>query len=137
MRDGLDRQNRGVWPNPVDTALDRARRVAGMYRARLRALDPDACADCDATAVGFGETWMLDRLVADPDDDWTTSEAAENVRVSPGTIRKWACWKHPTDPGRMLLPRFGQRNGERTYLARHVLEAAAVIAQQQHAKTQA
>jgi hypothetical protein len=130
----LDRQPRRVWPNPVDTPLDRARKVAGMYRARLRTVDLDACNDCDATATSFGETWMLEKPdVVDPYQDWTTSEAAEQVGVSQGTIRKWACWPHPTVPDRMWLPRFGQRNGERTYLAQHVLEAAA-LARKGHAR---
>lgn len=138
MRPGLDEQGRrGEWPNPIDGPLERARKVAGMYRARLRALDRGACDDCDATAVGFGETWMLEKPdLVDRYTEWTTSEAAAEVHVSPGTIRKWACLAHPTEE-RALLPRLGGRNGERTYLARHVLEAAAIVARQQHAKSQA
>jgi hypothetical protein len=138
MNSDLDHQGRrGVWPNPIDTPLDRARRIASMYRARLRALDTAACDDCDATAAGFGEMWMLEKPdLVDEHQDWTTSEAADEVRVSAGTIRKWACTPHPAEQ-RMLLPRLGQRNGERTYLARHVLEAAAIVARQQHAKSRA
>ncbi len=136
MNPDLDRQpRRGAWPNPVDTALDRARRIAGMYRAQLRTLDLDACDRLDQTAASFGETWMLDKPdVLQPDKDMTTSEAAELVHVSEGTIRKWACWPHPTEPDRTLLPRYGVRNRERTYLAQHVLEAAALVARGQHAR---
>ena len=59
-------------------------------------------------------------------------KAAELVRVHPDTIRKWACAKHPDDRGRPLLPRFKRRGRERTYLAGHVLEAAAVVRRAQH-----
>jgi hypothetical protein len=134
MREGLDEQGRrGVWPNPVDTPLDRARRVAGMYRARLRALDRDACDDCDAAAVGFGETWMLEKLdVVDPDAELTTAQAARMVSVSVRRIREWAQATHPEDRSKPLLPRFKMRGRERTYLAQHVLAAAAAMRRYQH-----
>jgi DNA-binding transcriptional MerR regulator len=71
---------------------------------------------------------MIEKLdVVDPDQDYTTSEAAELVHVHPDTIRKWASTQHPTDPDRMLLPRFKTRGRERTYLAQHVLAAAAAM----------
>lgn len=129
MNPDLDRQGRrAVWPNPVDSPLERARRVAGMYRARLRALDSAACDDCDATAVGFGETWMLDKPdLVDPDRELTTTEAANLVNTTPKRIREWACLDHPEEPGGPLLPRFKMRGRERTYLAKDVLAAAAVM----------
>lgn len=137
MNPDLDRQpRRNPWPNPVDTPLDRARRIAGMYRSRLRAFDSVACDILDETAVSFGEDWMLERPnVVDPSREITTGEAAELVHVHPDTIRKWACAAHPTDPGRPLLPRFKMRGRERTYLAGQVLEAAAVIRRAQHARS--
>lgn len=136
VRDGLDDQGRrGTWPNPVDTPLDRARRIAGMYRARLRALDRDACDDCDATAVGFGETWMVEKPdIVDPTREMTTNEAAELAQTSPEAIRHWARCKHPDDPTRMLLPRFGWRGRERTYIAGKILEAAALVRTRQLAR---
>ena len=129
MKAGYDDQpRRGAWPNPVDTPLDRARRIAGMYRARLRALDPAAAADCDATAVGFGETWMLERPdIVEPNRELTTAEAAELVNTTPKRIREWACADHPDQPNTPLLPRFKMRGRERTYLAQHVLAAAALM----------
>lgn len=72
MTPDLDRQPRqksGRWPFPGDSPLVRARKVAQMYRARLRALSLDACDDCDRTAVGFGEKWVAPRLVHYNDDD--------------------------------------------------------------------
>lgn len=136
MNPNLDRQNPGTrWPYPLDTALDRARKIAGMYRARLRALDVGACDVLDDTAVSFGEDWMVEKPdVVDPDAELTTAEAAELVRVHPDTIRKWACAQHPTDRNEPLLPRFKKRGRERTYLARHVLEAAAIVRRAQHTR---
>lgn len=138
MNPNLDRQDRrNLWPNPVDTPLDRARRVAGMYRARLRALDPDACDNCDAVAVGFGETWMLDKPdIVEPDRELTTAQAAELARVKPNTIAHWARLPHPDGSGRPLLPRFGWHGRERTFIAAKVLEAAALVGTGQHAGRQ-
>lgn len=135
MKPGLDEQDRrGVWPNPVDTPLDRARRIAGMYRSRLRALDRDACDELDETAASFGEDWMLEKLdIIDPDAELTTNEAALLVRVPVRRIREWAQASHPEDRARPLLPRFKMRGRERTYLAAHVLAAAAAMRRYQHA----
>jgi hypothetical protein len=125
----LDRQDRQrAWPNPVDTPLDRARRIAGMYRARLRALDRDACDELDDTAASFGETWMLEKPdIVDPDRELTTAEAAELLNVPVQRIRNWACLNHPEQPGQPLLPRFKMRGRERTYLAGQVLAAAVLM----------
>lgn len=134
MNPDLDRQDRrSPWPNPLDTPLDRARRIAGMYRARLRALDAGACDVLDETAVSFGEDWMLERPdIVEADAELTTAQAASLVRVHPDTIRKWACLPHPTEDERRLLPRFGWRGRERTYIAAKVIEAARLIKSGQH-----
>lgn len=136
MNPNLDRQprqNQRTWPNPVDTPLDRARKIAGMYRARLGALDPAARAECDATAASFGETWMLDQPdIIDPDRELTTIEAAELVNVPAQRIRKWAGLNHPEHADQPLLPRFKMRGRERTYLAANVLAAAALMRQRRN-----
>lgn len=136
MNPNLDRQDRrNPWPNPVDQPVDRARRIAGMYRARLKALAPAACAEADEVAVSFGETWMLDKPdVVDPDAELTTAEAADLVRVPIRRIRDWAQAIHPELPGMPLLPRFKMRGRERTYLAVHVLAAAAAMRRSRHAR---
>lgn len=135
MKPELNNQPRqGAWPNPADTPLDRARRIAGMYRARLGALDPDARDDCDHTAANFGETWMLDKPdIIDPDRELTANEAAELVNAKPNTIHHWARLNHPDGSGNPLLPRFGWRGRERTFIAGKVLEAAALAAKGEHA----
>lgn len=138
MNPNLDRQDRAhLWPHPNDTAVDRARKVAGMYRQHLHTLNPAVCDQLDQVAAGFGQTWMLDKLDTGPaeDHDLTTEEAAELVEVSPETIRKWACMPHRAEPGRTLLPRFGRRNRQRTYLAQHVREAAAIMRTSRRAGT--
>lgn len=129
MKPGLnDQPRRNAWPWPVDTPLDRARKVAGMYRHHLKAAAPALCGTLDDTVRGFGEDWLLDREeIIEPDQELTTAEAAELVRVPVERIRKWACADHPEKPGEPLLPRFKMRGKERTYLAEHVLAAAAAI----------
>lgn len=135
MKPDFDRQERrNPWPNPVDQPVDRARRIAGMYRAHLKALAPAACAQADEVAVSFGETWMLDKPdIVEPKQELTTAEAAELVRVPVERIRKWACADHPEKPGEPLLPRFKRRGRERTYLAENVLAAAAAMRRYRHA----
>lgn len=142
MNPDLDRQPRGVWPYPLDDDATIARKVTGMYRARLRALSVDACDDCDATAVSFGQDWMLNKpQIIDPDRELTTAEVADLLtelwreRVTPHMVRKWACAEHPGQPGEPLLPRFKMRGRERTYLTQHVLAAAATIRRTQLARS--
>lgn len=116
---------RNPWPGALDTPVGRARRIAGMYRAHLRALDATACDRLDETAVNFGETWMLDREdLIDDDQELTTAEAAAFVGVHPDTVRRWSTTKTPGGDGEVLLPRFGWRGRERTYIAAKVREAA-------------
>jgi hypothetical protein len=129
MNPELDRQDRrNPWPNPADTPLDRARRIANMYRAHLTQHAPLVAAGVDATCVSYGETWMVEKPdIVDPDSELTTAQAAELVHVTIRRIRDWAQTDHPEKPGQPLLPRFKMRGRERTYLAIHVLVAASVM----------
>ncbi|MCX5066637.1 hypothetical protein OOJ91_12185 [Micromonospora lupini] len=123
-----DRQANPRWPNHLDNPTHRARAVARMYRAHLRAARPDLCDQADGTARRFGETWPLEREeLIEPEQELTTAEAAALVNVPPATIRKWACLDHPERPGEKLLPRFKKRGRETVYLAGKVLEAVAVL----------
>lgn len=129
MKPDLDRQDRrNPWPWPVDTPVDKARKIAVMYRRHLLTVAPAVCATVDDTARAFGETWLLEREdLVEPDRELTTAQAAELVGVPVERIRKWACADHPEKPGEPLLPRFKMRGRERTYLAVNVLAAAAAI----------
>lgn len=134
MNPELDRQDRSsLWAAATD--VERARRVALMYRTRLGTLDREACDEADQAAASVGETWMLDKLdILDADKELTTAEAAELAKVPIRRIRDWACLDHPEKPGEPLLPRFKMRGRERTYLAVHVLAAAAAVRRQRHAR---
>jgi hypothetical protein len=133
MNPDRDKQpKRNPWPGNLDTPVGRARRIAGMYRQHLRTLDPERCDHLDATAVSFGETWMLEREdLIDDDQELTTAESAQLVGVHPDTIRRWAATKHPDDPQRMMLARYGWRVRERTYIAGKVREAAIMARKSQ------
>lgn len=91
MNPDLDRQPRqppGQWPFPGDTPLVRARKIAHMYRAALGAANPQMRDQCDATAVGYGETWAVPRLLTASDDDLLPpAQAADWLCVSTARIR--------------------------------------------------
>lgn len=128
-----EQSQRNPWPWPVDTPLDRARKIAGMYRRHLLTAAPGVCASVDDTAREFGETWLLEKPdLVDPDAELTTAEAARLVAVPVRRIREWAQATHPEDRTKSLLPRFKMRGRERTYLAQHVLAAAAAMRRYQH-----
>lgn len=136
MNPDLNEQpRRAAWPWPVDTELDRARKVARMYRHHLHTANPGACAVLDETVRGFGQgEWLIEKeQIVEPDQELTTAQAAALVRVPVERIRKWACADHPEKPGEPLLPRFKMRGKERTYLAQHVLAAAAAMRRYRHA----
>ncbi|MGX6605640.1 hypothetical protein ACWKSP_26430 [Micromonosporaceae bacterium Da 78-11] len=135
MNPELDQQDqRNPWPWPVDTPLDRARKIAGMYRRHLLTAAPGICASVDQAAREFGETWLLEREeIIEPKQELTTAQAAELAQVPIRRIREWAGATHPEDRTKPLLPRFKMRGRERTYLAENVLAAAAAMRRYRHA----
>ncbi|WP_433731042.1 helix-turn-helix domain-containing protein [Actinoplanes sp. CA-051413] len=79
---------RGQWPYPGDSPLVRARRIAHMYRAQLRALNPATGDALDDTAVAFGETWVIEQLVVHQDSDLLPpADAAAYLCVSTDSLR--------------------------------------------------
>ncbi len=89
MNPNQDRQPRTRWPYPGDTPLVRARKIAQMYRAHLRALNPDACDQADATAHQFGETWVAPKVVTAHDEDLLDpADAADYLCTSTANIRR-------------------------------------------------
>ncbi len=136
MKPDYDRQTNPRWPNHIDDPTQRARAIARMYRAHLRAAHPDLAEQADTTAAGFGETWMLERQpVIEPHQELTATEAAALVNVAPKTIHNWAYLDHPENPHQKLLPKFKKRGRERTYLAQDVLAAKAALLRARHADT--
>lgn len=121
----IDRKtDTGVWPIPFETPVQIREQVARAYRAALLNADPTMCEQLDERMLKFGQHWLIDREVRDePTEEMTTSEAAIYACVSKETIRQWACTPHPCIADRKLLPRFGKRGSETTYLVCHVDEA--------------
>lgn len=121
----IDRKtDAGVWPIAYETATQIREQVARAYRAALMNIDRATCEAIDDRMLRYGQAWLVDTEVRDePTEEMTTTEAAIYACVRPDTIRQWACTPHPCIAGRMLLPRFGYRGRERTYLAVHVEEA--------------
>lgn len=78
---------RDPWPNPADTSLERARRIANTLLSLLPAEERQTWAD---RAHALGETWLSASLVTwGVDDIVPTKTAAELVHMKPSTIRKW------------------------------------------------
>lgn len=79
-----------TWPFPADTVLDRARRVAHIYRHALQQLDPDRCHALDAQIVSAGQTWVAPTPnTHEPDDLLTAELAADEMGVAKRTIYAW------------------------------------------------
>jgi hypothetical protein len=76
-----------TWPDPADTATERARRIANSLLALLPADERPVWIE---RAHRLGETWLGGDLVRwTPTDVVTTAEAAGLVHVKASTIRKW------------------------------------------------
>lgn len=81
--------NAGRWPYPGDSPLARARKVAHMYRAALGAANAAMRDQCDRTAVGYGETWAIPRLITHNDDDLLNpADAADYLCTTLANIRR-------------------------------------------------
>lgn len=123
------------WPYAGDSEVERARKVALMYRQHLRAQSVDICDQADRTAVAFGEAWAAPHIVAyEPEDAITTIQAAELVGVTSEMIRHWARLPHPDDSSLPLLPRARRRGREMTYRVMHVEAALEAYRRSQHAR---
>jgi hypothetical protein len=118
-----------VWPWPGDSELARARKIAQAYREHLKLANPIVCRTLDEVMLAYGQTWVApDEMGYDDGSAITTAQAALLVSVRVETIRQWACTPDPTDPTRMLLPRFRWDGRQRTYLVVNVKRAAQIAA---------
>lgn len=76
------------WPFPADTATQRARRIALSYRAHLHSVAPELCAELDAAAAEFGETWLVPTPRFEVSDFLSAREVADYLCVTVGAVRK-------------------------------------------------
>lgn len=129
MNPELDHQpRRNPWPHEGDTPLQRARRIALAYRQHLKTANPQLCDAVDDMAAGFGETWMLERLLTvEAEHLVTTVEAAELAGVDAETIRQWRKRGYVARSGiRQKLEKRGlNAKGWPLFRAADVLEIAA------------
>lgn len=92
------------WPNPADSALDRARSIAREYRDALHAADPGRCAILDRAAEEFGELWLVARPQFTDSELVTLTDLAETLGVARGTV--WAWWSRghiPREPNGLFF----------------------------------
>ncbi|WP_433661062.1 hypothetical protein ACQPW1_01960 [Nocardia sp. CA-128927] len=84
------------WPFPGDTALQRARKIAGSYRAALYAAAPQRCSELDRRAVELGQGWVAPvelpaHLVEHAlDAELSAADIEHFWRIPVSTIRTWA-----------------------------------------------
>ncbi|WP_069164894.1 hypothetical protein [Nocardia altamirensis] len=107
------------WPFPGDTALQRARKIAGSYRAALRQVAPERCAELDRRAVELGQDWVAPvelpaHLVEHAlDAELSAADIEHFWRIPASTIRTWV--------QRGLINSRPGADGSPRYLVRDVL----------------
>lgn len=92
------------WPNPRDTALDRARAIAREYRDALRTADPHRCTVLDQAADEFGETWLTARPQYATGELLTLTDLADALGEKRSTV--WAWWNRghiPREPNGLFV----------------------------------
>lgn len=77
------------WPDPADTALDRARAICYSYRAALLEVAPARCLALDSAARELGEHWIAPLPDTAPSEYVSTKRASELLGVDEATIRSW------------------------------------------------
>jgi hypothetical protein len=80
----------GRWPDPADSATDRARAIAYSYREALLEVAPDRVEMLDRMARELGEHWIAPQVDTATEGELVSTErAAELMGVDPSTIRSW------------------------------------------------
>jgi hypothetical protein len=80
----------GSWPWSADTTLDRARRVAQIYRHHLQQVAPEMCRQLDAQMAAHGQGWVSPSASTHEATDLLTADmAADEMRVARRTIYAW------------------------------------------------
>lgn len=104
----------GVWPNPADSPVEVARRVAQSYRMALESVSPELCARIDGQAVEVGQGWVVPNAVPLNTDELMSAKDLEAVLFVPAsTLRTWA--------HRGLLSKYTAEDGSPVYLVSEVL----------------
>lgn len=103
------RRARSRWPNPADTPLDRARRIATTYRAALDQLDPHRTSVLDRHFTDLGEIWVTPQPAAlDLNAYLGAAAMSEHLGGHPtdDVIRQWGqrgtIPRHKNDAGRTV-----------------------------------
>src|SRR6476646_5312852 len=82
----------GRWPDPADSAVDRARAIAHSYRNLALELAPDRAEVLDRAARELGEHWVAPLLDTIAEGELvSTRRAAELMGVAEATVRSWGC----------------------------------------------
>lgn len=112
--------------------LDWARDIARAYRAALRAVAPDKCAELDDLARARGQRWIAPVIVQPGaleeamDKLLSAGQIEQLLGVPASTVRSWArtSRRDPDDPSKPLL---AQHEGPRgpLYVPRDVIAVQA------------
>lgn len=97
------------WPDPADTPLDRARRIATTYRSALNQLDPHRTDVLDKHFTDLGEIWITPQPAAlDLNAMLGAADMSEHLGGHPTSdvIRQWGqrgtIPRHKDDAGRTV-----------------------------------
>lgn len=79
-----------AWPNPADTALDRARAIARDLHRELAKYAPEKAQAMARAAAALGEPWLEPVLATGHDDDWVLlKDAAADIGGTADQVYKW------------------------------------------------
>jgi hypothetical protein len=113
--------------------LDWARDIARAYRAALRAIAPEKCAELDELARARGQRWIAPVIVLPGaleeamDKPLTPQQIEQLLEIPASTVRSWArpSRRDPDDPTKPLLARHDGPDGRPLYVPREVIAVQA------------
>lgn len=117
-----------IWPNPADTDLVKARKVATVYRTHLHTANRGICDQIDDAMRDAGHAWILPTLITyDVTTNVIATEAAAIAGVKPGTIHQWRSRGYIGRDRirRYLVPRGLSEDGFAMFNVGEILEIAA------------
>lgn len=113
--------------------LDWARDIARAYRAALRAIAPEKCAELDELARARGQRWIAPVIILPGaldeamDKQLSAAQIEQLLDIPASTVRSWArpSRRDPDDPTKPLLARYADAGGRPLYVPREVLAVQA------------